>query len=261
MVAGSEGLTDLFWGLWKREMPRITNWFFKSLIILSFAVAFPLSMRGAQRTTISLNGTWDIEDSREAEAVPVAWNHKAPVPGLVHSAKPAFPQVDLFDSRMLIQTRVGDGKLPKSAIVYNAGVPRQDRNWFWYHRTLAISTTNSVAILRINKAQFGAAVWLNGIKIGDHLPCFTAAVFDVSKAIRRGPNELIVRVGAHPGVLPPTVSGGTDYEKLRWTPGIYNNVSLTLSENPVIESVQVAPKIADSSILVQTSLRNLRGWP
>ena len=101
-------------------MPRITNWFFKSLIILSFAVAFPLSMRGAQRTTISLNGTWDIEDSREAEAVPVAWNHKAPVPGLVHSAKPAFPQVDLFDSRMLIQTRVGDGKLPKSAIVYNA---------------------------------------------------------------------------------------------------------------------------------------------
>ena len=237
-------------------MPRITNWFFKSLIILSFVVAFPLSMRGAQRTTISLNGTWDIEDSREAEAVPVAWNHKAPVPGLVHSAKPAFPQVDLFDSRMLIQTRVGDGKLPKSAIVYNAGVPRQDRNWFWYHRTLAVSTINSVAILRINKAQFGAAVWLNGIKIGDHLPCFTAAVFDVSKAIRRGQNELIVRVGAHPGVLPPIVSGGTDYEKLRWTPGIYDNVSLTLSENPVIESVQVAPKIADSSILVQTSLRN-----
>jgi hypothetical protein len=54
---------------------------------------------------------------------PFAWNYKAPVPGLVHSAKPAFQQVDLFDSRMLIQTRVSDGKLPKSAIVYNAGVP------------------------------------------------------------------------------------------------------------------------------------------
>ncbi len=237
-------------------MPRITNRVFKSIIILSVAAALPLSLRGAERTTISLNGTWDIEDSRKAEAIPAAWNHKAPVPGLAHSAQPAFPQVDQFDSRMLIQNRVGSGKLPKSAIVYNAGVSRQDRNWFWYHRTFEISATSSVAILRINKAQFGAAVWLNGVKIGDHLPCFTAAVFDVGKAIRRGENELIVRVGAHPGVLPPTVSGGTDYEKIRWTPGIYDNVSLALSENPAIESVQVAPRIADSSIVVQTSLRN-----
>ena len=157
---------------------------------------------------------------------------------------------------MLIQNQVGDGKLPKSAIDYDGGVPRQDRNWFWYHRTFVVSATNSVAILRINKAQFGAAVWLNGVEIGDHLPCFTAAVFDVSNAIQRGQNELIVRVGAHPGVLPPTVSGGTDFEKIRWTPGIYDNVSLTLSENPAIENVQVAPKIADSSIVVQTSLRN-----
>jgi beta-galactosidase len=232
-----------------------TGLFFKSIIILSVAAAFPLSGE-AQRTIVSLNGTWDIEDSKEAEALPVVWNHHAPVPGLAHSAEPAFSQVDQFDSRMLIQNRVRDGKLPKSAVVYNAGVSRQDRNWFWYHRTFEISATSSVAILRINKAQFGAAVWLNGVKIGDHLPCFTAAVFDVSQAIRQGQNELIVRVGAHPGVLPTTVSGGTDYEKIRWTPGIYDNVSLALSENPAIESVQVAPKIADSSIVVQTSLHN-----
>ena len=53
------------------------------------------------------------------------------------------------------------------------------------------------------------------------------------------------------------MSGGTDFEKIRWTPGIYDNVSLALSENPVIDSVQVAPKIVDSSIVVQTALRNL----
>src|SRR6202162_2534404 len=228
------------------------NWF----VILNAVTAPTLSLWATGRTTISLNGTWQIEDSKEAETIPVAWNHKVAVPGLAHSAEPSFPQVDQFDSRMLIQNRVGQGKLPKTAIVYNAGVARQERNWFWYRRTFEVSDPKGVAILRINKAQFGAAVWLNGVKIGDHLPCFTAAIFDVSKAIRRGQNELIVRVGAHPGVLPPTVSGGTDYEKLRWTPGIYDNVSLTLSENPVIESVQVAPKIADSSILVQTSLRN-----
>jgi beta-galactosidase len=233
-----------------------TGRFFKSIIILYLAAAFPLWLRAAERTTISLNGTWDIEDSRDADSAPAIWSHKAPVPGLAHSAQPAFAQVDQFDSRMVIENRVSEGKLPKSAIVYNAGVSRQDRNWFWYRRRFDLSATGSVAILRINKAQFGAAVWLNGVKIGDHLPCFTAAVFDVSKAIGRGQNELIVRVGAHPGVLPPTVSGGTDFEKIRWTPGIYDNVSLALSENPAIENVQVAPKIADSSIVVQTSLHN-----
>lgn len=228
---------------------------FKSLTIF-IATAAPLFLGATDRTTISLNGSWQIEDSKEADAMPTAWKHKVPVPGLAHSAEPPFPQVDQFDSRMLIQNRVGQGKLPQSAIVFSAGVSRQERNWFWYRRTFEVPENRRVAVLRINKAQFGASVWLNGVKIGDHLPCFTAAIFDVSKAVRRGRNELIVRVGAHPGVLPPHISGGTDFEKIRWTPGIYDNVSLALSENPAIESVQVAPKIADSSIIVQTALRN-----
>jgi beta-galactosidase/beta-glucuronidase len=213
---------------------------FTSFVILATLATPTLSLGATSRTTISLNGKWQIEDSRDGEAIPVSWNHKVAVPGLAHSAEPAFPQVDQFDSRMLIQNRVSQGKLPKTALVYNAGVSRQERNWFWYRRTFEVSETKSAAILRINKAQFGAAVWLNGVKIGDHLPCFTAAIFDVTKAIRRGENELIVRVGAHPGVLPVFVSGGTDFEKIRWTPGIYDNVSLALSENPVIETVQIA---------------------
>src|SRR6266851_523294 len=224
---------------------------FKPFVILAAVAAPTLSLWATERTTISLNGTWQIEDSKEAEAIPVAWNHKVPVPGLAHSAEPAFPQVDQFDSRMFIQNRIGQDKLPKNAIVYNAGVSRQERNWLWYRQTFEVSDTKSLAILRINKAQFGAAVWLNGVKIGDHLPCFTAATFNVSNAIRLGENELIVRVGAHPGVLPPFVSGGTDFEKIRWSPGIYDNVSLALSDNPAIDSVQVAPKIGDSSIVVQ----------
>lgn len=233
-----------------------TSRFLESMVILVFVALTPIILRAAERTTISLNGTWDIEDSKEAEAIPSVWRHEVPVPGLAHSAQPAFPQVDQFDSRMLIQNRVSNGQVPKTALASNAGVPRQERNWFWYRRKFEIPATRSVAILRINKAQFGAAVWLNGAKIGDHLPCFTAAVFEVSKALRQGENELIVRVGAHPGVLPPTVSGGTDFEKIRWTPGIYDSVSLALSDNPAIETVQVAPKLAKSSIIVQTALHN-----
>jgi hypothetical protein len=137
----------------------MTSWFcFKSVIILTAFTASGVSFWATDRTTISLSGTWQIEDSKEAEAIPVAWNHKVPVPGLAHSAQPAIPQVDQFDSRMSIQNRVGQGKLPKSALVYHAGVSRQNANWFWYRRTLELSETKSVAILRINKAQGGPCV-------------------------------------------------------------------------------------------------------
>jgi beta-galactosidase len=233
----------------------------KYVLILATATMLPLDIRAAERTTLSLDGTWDIEDSKEPEEIPAVWKHKAPVPGLAHSAQPPFPHVDEFDSRMLIQNRVRAGKQPKSAIVFDAGVSHQDRNWFWYHRTFDVPTLRGVAILRINKAQFGAAVWLNGIKIGEHLPCFTAAIFDVSNAIRQGHNELTVRVGAHPGVLPATVSAGTDFEKLRWTPGIYDDVSVALSDNPTIENIQVAPNIVDSSIVAQTTVHNFGKEP
>jgi beta-galactosidase len=210
----------------------------------------------ASRTTISLDGAWQLADSVAADAFPKEYSHTAPVPGLAHSATPAFADVDQFDSRQVIQNRVARGLLPKSAIVTNAGVSRQERNWFWYRRMFDVARKSEVAVLRINKAQFGASVWLNGVKVGEHLPCFTAAIFDVSRTVREGRNELVIRVGAHPGVLPETVSAGTDFEKNRWTPGIYDSVSLALSGSPTIETVQVAPRLASSSILVQTQVRN-----
>src|SRR5215471_301157 len=102
---------------------------FRSFSIL-VAATFPVVLHAGDRTTISLNGTWQIEDSKDADAMPASWHHKVPVPGLAHSSEPAFPQVDQFDSRMLIQNRVGQGKLPKSSLINNAGVSRQERNWF-----------------------------------------------------------------------------------------------------------------------------------
>ena len=213
-------------------------------------------VRASERASISLDGTWEIEDSRDAEAIPLAWRHHVPVPGLAHLAQPPFAHVDEFDSRQLILNRVRDGKMPKSAVVTGAGVSRQERKWFWYRRVFDVSALRVVARLRINKAQFGAAVWVNGTKVGEHLPCFTSATFNVSKSVHRGQNEVIVRVGANPGVLPENVSGGTDFEKIRWTPGIYDSVSVLLSDDPVIESVQIAPRINASSIRVQTVLHN-----
>lgn len=215
---------------------------------------------GEFRTTISLNGQWDIEDSVGADTMPSEYTHQAPVPGLAHSAMPAFPDVDMYRSRQNLYRLVSEGRFSQAEYdkLGNApGISYQKRNYFWYRRSFTAPARNEVALLRINKAQFGTVAFLNGVRIGEHDPCFTSVTFDVTKAIRWGDsNELVVRIGAHPGVLPSNVMAGTDFEKNRWTPGIYDDVTLMTMSNPVISLVQAAPRIHQSAVLVQTELRN-----
>lgn len=71
-----------------------------------------------------------------------------------------------------------------------------------------------------------------------------------------GANRLLIRIGAHPGALPAWALYGTDGEKAVWTPGIYDRVSLLLADAPIIETIQVAPRIQNATILVETRLRN-----
>ncbi len=206
---------------------------------------------------MSLDGEWNIEDGIEPGVVPATFRHTVPVPGLAHLATPAFPDVDQYETREYILNRIDFGLLPKTADTGALGRTVQKRNYFWYRRTFTIPAKKSVAILQINKAQFGTAVWLNGKKIGEHLGCFTRGHFDLTDSIQwEGENTLLVRIGAHPGALPNWVPAGTDQEKPVWTPGIYDSVTIHLSDNPVIESVQVAPQVQDSSILIQATVRN-----
>jgi beta-galactosidase len=228
----------------------------------------------AQRVTISLDGSWNIADSVDGDTLPAAFDHNGPVPGLTNLARPEFPLVDQFDSRELIHNRIRQGRLAPSTPLPDVGVTRQARNYFWYRRSFRPPQRKQVAILKVNKAQFGTAVWLNGRKIGEHPYCFSAGYFNLTEAIRwDDANDLVIRIGAHPGVLPKEIAVGTDFEKIKWTPGIYDSVSLILAGNPVIETVQVAPRIVDSSTLIQSVIHNygpsrsidvvhaVQGWP
>src|ERR1700687_109495 len=80
---------------------------FRSFVILMALLLRPFPCGRPTERRSRFNGTWQTEDSKEAEAIPVAWNHKVPVPGLAHSAPPAFPPVAQCDSRMLHQNSLG----------------------------------------------------------------------------------------------------------------------------------------------------------
>jgi hypothetical protein len=79
--------------------------FSRPIVVLAFIgaleAAFPRLLWAAERTAVER----DLRHRgfKRCGSDPVVWNHKVPVPGLAHSAPPAFPQVDAFDGWMGIQ--------------------------------------------------------------------------------------------------------------------------------------------------------------
>ena len=222
-----------------------------------FLAATFLAAATSRAEVLPLDGTWLVEEGVSPEAMPASFTHQVPVPGLTRQARPAFADVDQYETHEFVWTMKRYGVLPATASCEGLGQTRQKRNFFWYARTFRAPAPREHATLVVNMAQFGTAVWLNGRKIGGHAGCFTAGRFDATPAMNWScDNRLVIRIGAHPGAMPDWAFWGSDGEKGPWTPGIYDRVELRLADNPVIEDVQVAPRIASGEIVIQTQLRN-----
>lgn len=230
----------------------------RRLVSLFVLAICPSLVTATDRQIVSLDGRWEIADGMLPDAIPETFTHTVTVPGLVNQATPTFDRVDAFYSREQLANRIRAKLSPKEWLQeYWNGKVEQDRNYFWYRLVFRAPEQRDAAVLKINKAQFGTAVWLNGQQLGEYSGCFTASTFPVEKVIRwKGDNTLLIRIGAHPAVLPDTYPTGSDFEKIKWTPGIYDSVSLLCSDNPVIQSIQIAPQIGTNEITVQTTLRN-----
>ena len=184
---------------------------------------------------ISLNGTWQIAEGG-MEKIPAKFDHGVVVPGLVDMAQPEF-------------------KEPGPKVADRSSISQKDprRDAFWYRRTFNLSDPIAAFVqLKIGKAMYGTRVFLNGKLIGDHAPCFTPGLFDVKDALKVGENELIIRVGADRNAVANLVESGTDGEKSRFIPGIYDNVELIMSGSPHIINAQVVPDIDHKSVTVHS---------
>jgi hypothetical protein len=192
-------------------------------IALLIMLGMQMATGGELRTVVSLDGEWQIAEGTMTN-VPVAFERKALVPGLVDMAEPAFAEV---------------------------GVQSTNRAAFWYRRSFSVtSDIPESARLKINKAMFGNKVLLNGKVLGESDYSFTPTFLDAKAALKKGENVLVIRVGAYP--LEDTKSIGWDLEKTKYIPGIFDSVELLLSGAPVIERVQAVPDIEAKSVTVHT---------
>jgi len=200
------------------------------LLLLCSLCLTPMLALG-ERTVVPLDGKWEIGEGGMT-AAPAQYGHRVPVPGLVDEARPPFAEV---------------------------GQPSPRREAFWFRRKFQVKgDVPAVALLKLHKAAYGARVFLNDVLLGEHMPSFTPGYFDAHPALRGNgaENELVVRVGASPQALPPTVSSGYDVEKSRYIPGLFDSVELILSGTPNLVRVQVAPEIASQTIRVQAVVRH-----
>jgi hypothetical protein len=207
------------------------------LIILALTLA-SCGHGDGKRRIISLNGVWQI--AKTEGQIPSEWKSLIPVPGLVDLADPAL------DAIVLPTTDAPDGS-NRPFYGYMDG-------WYWHRRMFEVDDTDfSVIRLKIFKARYHTKVYINGQFAGENLYCFTPSYFDLKPFLHEGRNEIVIGVGCLPQ-MPDTIPNGRDYEKLKYIPGIYDNVEITFSNNPFIRNIQCAPDPEISRLYVSAEI-------
>jgi len=203
--------------------------------LTAFVFFMLITIAGYAQQHISLNGIWEIAQGTALTA-PADFTSTIPVPGLVDLAKPAFTEV---------------------------GVRSKQREAFWYKRTFKMPEGKlpEIVRLKINKSMYGARVLINGLVVADRMESFIPLEVNIREALKRdgSENEIMIRVLANRSDVPLQVISGRDLERVKYQPGIFDDVSLLCSGTPVIQTVQVVPDINDGSASFQVHLINDNG--
>jgi beta-galactosidase len=182
-----------------------------------------------KRQEINLNGIWDIAKTGSLSEFPDIFKSKIPVPGLVDMAD---PKIDVQDT------------------AYNNSI-------YWYKKTFSLGDLKARVIqLKLNKANYHTWVYLNGKLVGENVYNFTPLVLNVKPFLneKNKENILVIAVGCR-NHLPDTVTNGFDFEKIKYIPGIYDDVKLTMSDYPFISNIQSVPEIKNKRLHVVAEIQ------
>jgi hypothetical protein len=198
------------------------NFFFISVVLLSL-LSCQQTQQPQQRQVVSLNGQWQI--AKTGGELPSVFTSTTSVPGVVDLALPALDTVGTF---------------------------YRDSSWYWHKRTFDLASTDfDVIRLKIFKAKYQTKVYINGQFAGENPFCFTPSYFDIKPFLKLAgqANEIVIGIGSK-AQLPDSIPNGNDFEKVKYIPGIYDNVEITLSQRPFINNIQCVPDIITEKLRV-----------
>lgn len=182
-----------------------------------------------ERKTVSLNGIWECTTTPDkANELPHEYDNRIQVPGLWDIAD---RDLGAYDGKSL-----------------------------WYRTTIHIGQIPERVTLRINKAQFGTYVYVNGKPVGEYTYIFTPSQFDIAPFLKPdSDNEIVIRLQnkKYQQNNPKSLGHmGFDGERKYYWPGIYDDVSLIASGNPVVAGLQTAPDIDRGTVYARAFLKN-----
>jgi beta-galactosidase len=224
----------------------------KGILLLVMTFLFTGEFIHAQepRTTISLNGTWEFDQTTDAFP-PGKLTRTIPVPGLITMATPRIDDYDKF------VRRPGKAVASDQHNLYDLDyTPR----YSWYRKTIIIGKEmqGKEVTISLKKSQYVTQIFVNGIDMGTSMACYTPVEFRCTAAVKWGAeNEILIRIGDRVW-LPSEAAGGTDKEKEHYLPGIWDDVSLYFTGDQSVNRLLVLPNVAGKKIQVKALVRNFR---
>jgi beta-glucuronidase len=141
----------------------------------------PLVANAGGRTAISLDGTWNtIVDPYESGLGSRFYENAKP------KTKSDLIEYD-FDRSPKLRVP-GDWNTQRESLFFYEGVVWYQRNFSYQKRE------HTRTFLYFGAANYQARVWLNGVKLGEHVGGFTPFDFEITDKIADGENSVVVEV-------------------------------------------------------------------
>ena len=220
------------------------------LVVFSFCCLL-LSAQEEGRTVISLNGQWEFDQTKTAFP-PVKFTRKIPVPGLIHLALPRIEQYEKFFQKPADIVAMEEQYNFMEAMDYTP-------MYNWYRRKVKIdkSLSEQQLFLTIKKSQYVTMVYVNGMFMGRSIECYTPIDVNITGAIKFGEdNEILIQVGDR-AWLPSEAAGGTDKEKIRYLPGIWDDVFISATGKLRVDKVLFLPSLAKKTVTAKILVRSI----
>ncbi|NLB91773.1 MAG: glycoside hydrolase family 2 [Clostridiales bacterium] len=131
----------------------------------------------------------------------------------------------------------------------------------WYRRSFSVNEekrNNSRLLLNFGAVDYIATIWVNGVHIGEHKGGHTGFSFDITQAVQKGDNELIVKV--QDGLNTDQPRGKQSWKEENFgcwytpTTGIWQSVWLEYAGSTYLKRIKITPDVSTFTALCELFL-------